>query len=169
MSHGSGNDAIFEDVGGFETEDANRFDADVLVGGEIGDGQVRLVGDRAREDVGRAAALMADVYLRDFNLLVGTVEIEVEPAKLADAEFAVDANAGVDFFAGVAVGLEANFGFKDLDLRRGIGDGGIRCWVRGGSCRRRGVSFLGGRRRRFLGWGSQAQSQEQGEGCQGAA
>jgi hypothetical protein len=35
---------------------------------------------------------------------------------LADAEFAIDAHPGVDFFTGVAVGFETDFGFEELDL-----------------------------------------------------
>ena len=126
-----GDHAVFEDVGGFEAEDADGFDADVLIGGGIGDDGIGLVGDRAGEDVGRAAALVADVDERDLDLFVGAIEAEVEMGELADAEFAVDANAGVDLFAGVPVGFEADFGLEQLDLRGSVGCGGSCVGLRG--------------------------------------
>jgi hypothetical protein len=62
--------------------------------------------------------------LRNFDLLEGAVEVEIKAGELADAEFAVDADAGMDFFAGVTVGFEADVGLKKFDLRRSFrGDG----------------------------------------------
>lgn len=124
-----GDDAIFEDVGRFEAEDADGFDANVLVRGCVGDDGVGLVGDAAGEDIGGAAAFVADVDEGDFDFFVGAIEIEIEMGKLANAEFAVDADAGVDFFAGVAVGFEADFGFEELDLGGGFGYGGCRSCI----------------------------------------
>ena len=40
----SSDDAIFEVVAGFEAEDADGFDADVLVGGGVNDGGIGIVG-----------------------------------------------------------------------------------------------------------------------------
>ncbi len=40
---------------------------------------------------------------------------------MASAQFVVDLDAGMDFFAGVAVGFEADAGFEQLDLRRELG------------------------------------------------
>ena len=45
--HRGGDDAVFEDVAGLEAEDANGYDADVLVGGRIDDGRIGIVGDGA--------------------------------------------------------------------------------------------------------------------------
>ncbi len=47
VMRGRGDDAVFEDVAGLEAEDANGFDADVLVGGRIDDGRIGIVGDGA--------------------------------------------------------------------------------------------------------------------------
>ena len=111
-----GDDAVFEVVAGGETEDADGFDADVLVGGGVDDGGVGLIGGGAGEDVGGAAAGMGDVDERDFDGLEGAVVVEIEAGELADAELGVDVYAGVDFFAGIAIGFEAVAGFEELDL-----------------------------------------------------
>ncbi len=55
MMRDRGDDAVFEGVGGFEAEDADGFDADVLIGWGVDDGGIRVVGDGAGEDVGGAA------------------------------------------------------------------------------------------------------------------
>ncbi len=47
-----GDDAVFEVVAGGETEDADGFDADVLIGGGVDNGGVGLIGGGAGEDVG---------------------------------------------------------------------------------------------------------------------
>ena len=60
---------------------------------------------------------MRDANEGNFDGLEASVEIEVKAGELAGAEFVVDADAGVDFFAGVAVGFEAVFGFEEFDLR----------------------------------------------------
>ncbi len=52
-----GDDAVFEEVAGSEAEDADGFDADVLVGGSVDDGGIGIVGDGAGEDVDGAAAV----------------------------------------------------------------------------------------------------------------
>ena len=101
-----GDDAVLEDVCWFEAKYTNGFDADVLVCGKVGGG-VGLIGDGAGEDVGRPAASVSDVNERDFDLLERAVEVEIEVRELADAQFAVDADAGIDLFAGIAIGLEA--------------------------------------------------------------
>ena len=59
---------------------------------------------------------MSDVDERDFDGLEGTVVVEIEAGELADSEFGVDMNESVDFFAGVAVGLEAVLGFEEVEL-----------------------------------------------------
>ena len=57
---GRGDNAVFESVAGLEAEDADGFDADVLVGGSVHDGGIGSVGDRTREDVGGASAGVRD-------------------------------------------------------------------------------------------------------------
>ena len=116
MMRGGGDDAIFEEVAGLEAEDADGFNADVLVGGGVDDGGIGIIGDGAGEDVGDAAAGVGDSNEGDFDGLEGAVVIEIEAGELADAEFAVDVHAGVDFFAGIAVGFETDFSFEELDL-----------------------------------------------------
>ena len=44
MVRGSDDDTIFEDVTGFEPEDTDGFDVDVLVGGGVDDGGIGIVG-----------------------------------------------------------------------------------------------------------------------------
>ncbi len=119
-------DAVFQNIGGLQAQDANRFDADIVISGEVRDRGVWLVGDCARKNVGRAAALVRDVNEWNLDLFVGAVEIKVKARELANPEFAVDMNASVDFFAGVAVGFEADFRFEQLDLRGRFGSGECR-------------------------------------------
>jgi hypothetical protein len=122
---GGGDDAVFEVVAGGEAKDADGFDADVLVGGGVEDGGIGIVGDGAGKDVGGAAGGMSDVDEGDIYGLERAVVVEIEAGELADAEFVVDMYAGVEFFAAVAVGLEADLGFEELDLsgvlRLGVG------------------------------------------------
>ncbi len=113
---GGGDDAVFEVVAGSEAEDADGFDANVLVGGSADDGRIGLIGDGAGEDVGGAAAGVSDVDERDFDGLEGAVVVEIEAGKLADAEFGADVDTRVDFLAGIAIGFEAVAGFEELDL-----------------------------------------------------
>jgi hypothetical protein len=91
---------------------------------------------------------VGDADERDFYGLEAAVEIEIEASELAGAEFIVDADAGVDFFAGVAVGLEAYFGFEEFDLGGvffcGSGSGWFGEWIgllgecgMGADCRRK--------------------------------
>jgi len=115
---GGGDDPIFENVAGLEAEDANGFDADVLVGGGVDDGGIGIVSDGAGENVGGAAAGMRDVNERDFYRFEGAVVVEIEAGELADAEFVVDVHPGVDFFAGIAVGFKAGASFEEFDLSR---------------------------------------------------
>src|SRR5882724_3329494 len=133
---GYGSDyAVFEGVAGCEAEDADGLDANVLVGGGVDYGGIGIVGDGVREDVGNAAVGVGDADQRDFDLLEGAVVIEIEAGELADAEFGIDFDDAVDFFAGVAVGLEADFGFEEIDLGGGLrldGDGGGLGWFGGG-------------------------------------
>ncbi len=109
-------DAIFEEVAGFEAEDADGFDADALIRGSVDNGGIGIVGDGAGEDVGGAAAGMRDVDEGDFDGLEGAVEVEIEAGELPDAEFVVDAHEGVNFLAAVAVGFEAVARFEQFDL-----------------------------------------------------
>jgi len=112
MMRGRRDDAVFEEVAGLQAEDADGFDADVVVGREVDYGGVGIVGDGAGEDVGNAAAGVSDANQKDFDGLEAAVEIEIEAGELAYAQFIVDFDAGVDFFTGVAVGFEAVFGFE---------------------------------------------------------
>ena len=116
MVGSGGADAVFEGVIGGEAEDADGLDANVLVGGGADDGGIGIVSDGAGEDVGGAAAGVGDSNEGNFDGLEGAVVIEIEAGKLADAEFAIDVHAGMDFFAGVAVGFETDFSFEELDL-----------------------------------------------------
>ena len=67
-------------------------------------------------------------YTHHGNLyrLEAAIEVEIEASELADAEFIVDADAGMDYFAGVAAGFEAVFGFEEFDLRGVFFGGGGR-------------------------------------------
>ena len=116
MVGGGGDDAVFEGVARFEAEDTNGFDADVLISSGIGDSRIGIVVDGAGEDVSRAAAGMSDVDEGDLDGFEGAVEVEVEAGELADAEFVVDVDARVHFFARIAVGFEAVAGFEEFDL-----------------------------------------------------
>jgi len=118
MVGGGGGDAVFEEVAGLQAEDADGFDADVVVGGEVDYGGIGIVGDGAGKNVRNAAAGVSDADERDFDGLEGAVEIEIEAGELADAQFIVDFDAGVDLFAGVAVDFEAIFRFEQLNLCR---------------------------------------------------
>ena len=116
MVHGGGDDAVFEGVAGFEAEDADGFDTDVLISGGIDDSRVGVVGDGAGEDVGSAAAGMSDVDERNLDGFEGAVVVEIEACEWADTELVVDMHAGVNFFAGVAIGFEAIVRFEEFDL-----------------------------------------------------
>lgn len=76
---------------------------------------------------------MRDVNQRYLDFFIGAIEIEIELRELASAEFAVDPDPRMDFFARVAVGLEADFRLEQLDL------GGSICRSRCGV----GLSRLG--------------------------
>ena len=142
MVGNGGDDAVFKGVARFEAEDADGFDADILVGGGVYDGGIGIVGDGAGQDVGGAAAGVGDVDERDFDGLKGAVEVEIEAGELADAEFAVDVDAGVDFLAAGAVGFETVARFEEFDL------GGIFGLFRGS---RLCIFFVGGFFDCFLG------------------
>ena len=103
-----------------------------MIGGIVHHGGVGIVGDSTGKNVGYAAAGVSHADQRNFDGLEAAVEIEIEAGELAGAEFIVDADAGVDFFAGVAVGFETDFGFEEFDL------GGV--FFCGG-----GTGFFGGR------------------------
>src|SRR5262249_48107581 len=60
MMSGGGDNTVFESVAGREAEDADGFDADVVVGGVVHNSRVGIVGDRARQNVGDATAGMRD-------------------------------------------------------------------------------------------------------------
>jgi hypothetical protein len=49
-------------------------------------------------------------------LFEGAVKVEIQAGELADAEFVIDFDAGVDFFAAIAVGFKANARFEELDF-----------------------------------------------------
>src|ERR1700674_5153468 len=112
----SGDDAVFEEVAGRETQDADGFDADVLIGGGVYDGGIGIVCDGAGKDIDCAAAGMGDADEREIDGFEGAVVVEIEACELADAELAVDSCAGVDFLTAVTVRFKANFRFQELDL-----------------------------------------------------
>ena len=116
MMGDSGNDAVFEEVTGSEAEDADGFDADVLIGGGIYNGGIGIVGDGAGKNIDCAAAGMSDADEREVDGFEGAVVVEIEAGELADAEFGVDFHASVDFLTAVAIGFEAVAGFEELDL-----------------------------------------------------
>src|SRR5712671_6295880 len=112
MMCGGGYDAIFEEVAGLEAEDADGFYADVLIGGSVDYGRVRVVGDGAGENVRDSAAWVGDVHHWNFYCLEAAVEIEIQAGELPDTKFVVNSDARVDFFARVAIGFEAIFCFE---------------------------------------------------------
>ena len=118
---GRGDDAVLESVAGFEAEDADGFDADVLIGGSVADSEIGSVGDGAGEDVDRAAAGVRDADEWDLDLLEGAVKVEIEMGELAHAKFVVDFDEGVDFLAAVAVGFKAIWSFEEFDFGRKFG------------------------------------------------
>ena len=115
-------DAVFEEVTGAESENADGFDADVLIGRSVDDGGIGIVGDGAGKNIDGAAAGMGDADEREFDGFEGAVEVEIEAGELADAELAIDFHAGVDFLMAVAIGFKAVAGFEELDL-----GGVLRC------------------------------------------
>jgi len=104
-------DAVFEDVARCEAEDADRFDANVLISGGVDNGRIGIVADGAGENVGGAAAGVSDVNERDFDGLERAVVVEIDARELADAEFVFDVHASMDFLAAVAIDFEAVVGF----------------------------------------------------------
>jgi len=59
---------------------------------------------------------MGDADKRDIDGFEGAVVVEIEACELADAELGVDLDAGMDFLAAVAAGLETVAGFEKFDL-----------------------------------------------------
>ena len=103
---GGGDYAVFEEVTGLESEDADGFDADVVVSGVVDDGRIGIIGDGAGKNVRSAAARVRDVDQRNLDSFKGAVVIEIEASELADAEFGVDADQSVNFLAAVAIDIE---------------------------------------------------------------
>ena len=85
MARGGSNDAIFEEVAGLQAENADRLDANVVVGGGVHYGGIGVVGDGAGEHIRAAAARVSDVHQRNFYRLEAAVEIEIQAAELANA------------------------------------------------------------------------------------
>ena len=112
VMRGCGDDAVFEGVAWSEPEDAHGFDAHVMIGGIVHDGGIGIVGDRARENVGSAAAGMRDADEGNFDLLEAAVVIEIEAGKLANADFGIDFDDAMNFFAGITVTLKADRRFE---------------------------------------------------------
>ena len=112
-----GDYAIFEEIAWLQAEDADGFDAHVLISRSIEYGGIRIVGDGAWENVRDAAACMGDANLRNVDRLEAAIEIKIQPSELAHPKLVVDADAGADFFPRVATCLEAVFGFEQFDLR----------------------------------------------------
>jgi hypothetical protein len=113
---GGGHYAIFHRVAGGQAQDADGFDANVLVGRGVYDGGIGLVGNGAGEGVDRAAAGVGDAHEREFDLLERAVVVEGQPRELAGAEFVVDVHSGVYFLAAVAVRFKAHPRFEQFDL-----------------------------------------------------
>ncbi len=116
MVRDGGDHTVFERVAGLEAEDADGFDADVLVGGGVDDDGVGIVSDGSGENLGGPAAGVGDLYERNFDLLKRSVVVEIETGKLARAQFVVNFHAGVDFFSAGPVGFETNAGLEQFDL-----------------------------------------------------
>jgi hypothetical protein len=72
-----GDDTVFEEVVGLKAENADGFDANVVVGGIVQDGGIGIVGDGARENVGGSPRSVRDPDERNFDRLEAAVEIEV--------------------------------------------------------------------------------------------
>lgn len=113
-----GDDAVFERVSGCEAENAHGFHAHVLIGRSVDDRWIGIVGYGARQNIGGAAAGMSDADKGQLDALKRAVEVKIQVGELRDADFVVDLDHGVNFFAAVSVGLEANLRFKKRDLRR---------------------------------------------------
>src|SRR5438132_10017404 len=125
-----GDYAIFEEIAWLQAEDADGFDAHVLISRSIEYGGIRIVGEGAWENVRDAAACMGDANLRNVDRLEAAIEIKIQPSELAHPKLVVDADAGADFFPRVATCLEAVFGFEQFDLRGiffSFGGPGRRC------------------------------------------
>src|SRR5262249_1997543 len=120
MMRGDGDHAVFECVAGNEAEDADGFDADVLICGSVQDRGTGSVRDGAGQDVGGAALGMGDACERNFDGLEAAVEVEIETRKLAGTELVVDLDDGVDLFAAVSVAFKTDFGFEQFDLGRSL-------------------------------------------------
>jgi len=112
-----GDYAIFEEIAWLQAEDADGFDAHVLISRSIEYGGIRIVGDGAWENVRNTAACVRDANQGNFDRLEAAVEIKIQAAKLTHTEFVVDPDAGVDFFSRVSASFEAEFGFEQFDLR----------------------------------------------------
>ena len=63
----SGDDAVFEHVAGFEAEDADGFDAHVLIGRSVDDRRVGIVRDGAGQNVCCAAVGVGDADQRNLD------------------------------------------------------------------------------------------------------
>ena len=125
-----GYDVVFEIVARSETQNTNRFHANILIRGRIGNRRVRLIGDGAGKNVCRAAAGVRDVNRRNLDLLKGAVVVEIQTRELANAQLIVDVDAGVNFFPPVAVGLNANLRVEQADFGGKFGSLVTRSWRR---------------------------------------
>jgi len=85
MVGSGGDDSIFEEVAGLQTEDADGFYADVLVSGGVYYGGIGIVGNGAGENVCDAAARVSDMDQRNFYSLEAAVEIEIQSRELSNA------------------------------------------------------------------------------------
>src|SRR5690242_3027888 len=85
MMRNSPHDAVLERVPRLQTEDAHRLYAHVLICRSVHHRGIRMIGDRARQDVRCAATRMNDMHHGDFHRLKRAVEIKVELRELADA------------------------------------------------------------------------------------
>ena len=77
MVSSGGDDTVFEEVVGLKAEDADGFDADVVIGGIVDHGRIEIVGDGAGKNVGGAAAGVGNADQGNFDGLEAAVEIEI--------------------------------------------------------------------------------------------
>ena len=61
---------------------------------------------------------MGDADERNLDVLESAVVVEFKGGELAGAEFGVDSDDAVNFFAGITVTFKADLRLEELDLRR---------------------------------------------------
>src|SRR5262249_52441362 len=115
---GRGSDPVFEPVARSKAENADGFDAYILIRGDVENRRIRIIGNCTRQDVRRAALGMRDAGQWNLDRLEAPVEVKIQTSELAGAQLVVDLDDRVDLFAPVPVCLEAHFRFEQFNLRR---------------------------------------------------